>query len=315
MKMDYPKFQSFWSKTNNEAIKGIKCPQCGKEVSENNQCICPYCGSSLKDVINRKCTTMVQSLISGWVETKYENDRTPLSDEDWKNRITIFKMTSSLIADYSDELRTWAEKEFEPYELKIEKYKNNIWIRILDFIATLFNGGLGMILFLGLVFMVCLFIFNGIISIVFALLGVYFITASIMLIVLDKKSEKPYYNKNWLSSKNEILHTLKNYFIEERFREENLMSSIPKFVEEMGMDEDIKKAEESGDKEYFRERGDWWNMVWEHGKWLIDITALIEWDYQKQVNSKTEKDLPKDVQQQLKDRKKHWDQYYAKHEV
>ena len=86
--------------------------------------------------------------------------------------------------------------------------------------------------------MVCLFIFNGIISIVFALLGVYFITASIMLIVLDKKSEKPYYNKNWLSSKNEILHTLKNYFIEERFREENLMSSIPKFVEEMGMDED-----------------------------------------------------------------------------
>lgn len=314
VKTEYPKFRSFFHQEENTDAVVIKCSQCSNEIHDFSNCICPHCNADIRKEMDQQCTTWIQQLIAGWLETKHEYKNKLLSKKEFGNRVSELENLADTIVACGEELKSYAEREFEPYETKREKYTNNFLFKMVDFFCRLFNGGIEVAVFLGLFLLSAVFIFKGIVGVLLALLGVVCLTVSIMAIVWDKKSQKPYDYLLWRTAKAEAYQTLKVFFSNKLYMNKELTPHIMAMCD--GMKDDIKDAKESGDQNELAERKQWWALIYDLVGWLWDMDSLIGFDYLKEIGQiEDERDLPKETRQTLKNRKEHWNEFHKKYKI
>lgn len=313
-KTEYPKFRSFFHQEENTDTVVINCSQCGNQINEYSNCVCPHCNADIRNEMDQQCTTWIQQLIAGWLETKHEYENKLLSKKEFGTRVSELENFADTIVACGEELKSSAEREYEPFESQREKLNNNFLFKVVDFICQLFNGGIEVAIILGLLFFSMFFIFKGIIGVVFTLLGVVFFAVSIIAMVWDKKSKIPYDYILWRTAKAEAYQTLKVFFSNKLYTNQELTSHIMAMCD--GMKDDINVAKESGDQYELAERKKWWAYIYDLVGWLWDMDSLIGFDYLKKIGQIVdEKDLPGETRQTLKNRKEHWNEFHKKYEV
>lgn len=124
----YPKYQTFFHRQEGESINIVKCKQCGKEIAEFKNCICPQCGAYIGDEMYQENEFLVKQVISGYVESNYEHEKGLISDEVFEERMKTLEQVARKVKDSSEELKNYHKSKYEATD-KLGKFQKSLLFR------------------------------------------------------------------------------------------------------------------------------------------------------------------------------------------
>ena len=238
----YPKYQTFFHRQEGESINIVKCKQCGKEISEFKNCVCPQCGAFIGDEIYKENELLVKQVISGYVESSYEHEKDLISDEVFEERMKVLEQIARRVKDSSKELENHHKNKYEATD-KLGKFHNSLLFRFTNayysFVYTLarpaskdYDSPVGIDLGYSIVFGIfgAFIIFGatnakGFGAVLLALIGLLFVLVPIVAIVERVLGNNPNENeslKRWTNWKYAVHSRLWVYFSQKTYQEKGL---------------------------------------------------------------------------------------------
>ncbi len=240
--IQYPKFQTFFHRQEYDSINNLKCKQCGKEITEHKNCVCPQCGAYIGEEMYHENEVLVEQVICGYVESYHEHEDGSISDEVFEERMKTLEQVAEKVKESSKELSEHSESKYEATD-KLGKFQNSLLYRFTygyySFVYTLarpaskgYDGVDGIDLGYSIVFGIfgAFLLFGatnakGFGALLLTLISLLFILVPIVAIVERILGNKPNENeflKRWTNWKHAIHSRLWVYFSKKTYQESEL---------------------------------------------------------------------------------------------
>lgn len=322
----YPKYQTYFHRGENTPDSITQCHQCGKEITENSNCLCPQCGAYIGEEMYHECDSLVEQVISGYVESDEERKEGSLSDETFEDRMKELEQVAGKAVFYIKELESYSEKEYKTAENKYNRFNNSLLYRIPNGLISLLFRLAGQeeeakkgvhsasAIVIGFIFGILGLTgpayADGFFAFIEVVIGLLFISIPIAAIasrVLCRPLERWYGTYIWMHGKKSALEDLCRYYTTKKYNdpEQGLTTYIAKCA--MDNETDLRPLIHG----IMQETDDKFESIIVNGGFLMHKCAIIVCDYTKE----TKGELPQSGKELLENAKREWRSIYVQYEA